>query len=280
MLPLDSRSSFFRKPWVIVSNSTSETIPPYGVMQIESVGKNSGGELVYTVAKPGSTGYPWYLVNGPFAIAAGKEGVGTNLVQGGYVMVDPGASPAIFSTYGPQTNQWYIGSSTSGFCILGGDDTVAENSVVAAIQEGQTIFGSYHRYDVTGPLSVTNNSFHSLTTGGLFSGAGTTRITDGGRDFIQTAVGGTFTVGLTCAIPAFVTSFTMSIDVFRLPSGSSTPAYIGPSIYYTSGTDAQSRSVSVSGVIELNDGDGIGVKNTSGRTIAFDSVVLWLCRQG
>lgn len=137
MMPNDLRAPFHRKAWVRIRNEAGEDIPPFAVMRITGV-LQGDGEIVYTVAKPNSTLYRWYLVNGPVRLPYGPtvpDGWGTFLTDGGYVLYDSSsATPAYNECWGPQDGSWELKKYRYGFTILGGNKTVGSNDFTAAVQ--------------------------------------------------------------------------------------------------------------------------------------------------
>lgn len=133
MLPHDLRNPFVQNPWKRFSNGSGETIPPFSVMRITGA-TNNHGEITFTVAKPNATTYTAYLVSGPFAVPAGKEGICTTLTQAGYVAYDTGETPSVGEEWGPTNGQWTVIQGATGFFICGGAKLTAGVNVVAAIQ--------------------------------------------------------------------------------------------------------------------------------------------------
>src|SRR5688500_15942732 len=117
MSPHDLRAPFFRKPWVRIRNQANEDIPPFAVLRIAGA-TQSEGEIVYTVAKPNTTFYRWYLVNGPVALPYGADhadGWGTFLTAGGYVLYDSADTPSLGESWGPQNGSWELKKYRYGF---------------------------------------------------------------------------------------------------------------------------------------------------------------------
>lgn len=102
--------------WVEVYNGTSETIPPFAVMEVSSV--SSG---IYTVVKPTGNNPKITLVNSGTAIAAHDYGTGT-YDSPTYVLYDSGdGTPTLSSSteWGPQSGSWKLRSGQKGFTPLG-----------------------------------------------------------------------------------------------------------------------------------------------------------------
>jgi hypothetical protein len=132
MLPHDPRNPFVQNPWKRFTNASGETIPPFSVMRITGA-TNNNGEITFTVAKPNSTFCTDYLINGPLAVATGKDGIGTTLAQAGYVAYDTG-TPAYGEEWGAKNGQWTLNKNRPGFIIEGGLKTSAGVTAVVARQ--------------------------------------------------------------------------------------------------------------------------------------------------
>lgn len=134
MLPNDDRNPFQQNPWKLFINTTSETIPPFAVMRITGSAEFNGA-IRFTVAKPNSTTYDFYLVNGPYAVPAGKDGICTTLKQAGYIAYDSGdGTPALAETWGPESGSWLAHKNQPGFWVTGGVNVSAGQAIVPAIQ--------------------------------------------------------------------------------------------------------------------------------------------------
>lgn len=119
-------------PWRRFINTTSGTIPAHGCMRIVST-TNLDGELVYRCAKPNNTFQVHYRVNGPFPVAAGKEGICYSLSEGGLVLGSSGAQQG--EEYGAQNNSWSLAANRPGFVI---DGTFGSEGVMSATQRDVT----------------------------------------------------------------------------------------------------------------------------------------------
>lgn len=118
-MSMDYGSPFFQKPWVKVKDGGGVAIPPFAVLRIASVARDTTtGEIIYTVGQPNTTFYRLYLVNGPMEIAASGYGWATFLGNGGLVLYDTG-TPALGEVWGPKSGQWGLTKWRYGFEILG-----------------------------------------------------------------------------------------------------------------------------------------------------------------
>ncbi len=129
MPPFDFRSPYMRRPWIRVSNTSGQVVPPFAVMKIEGATKIDE-EIVVTVAQPTSADDEWYLVNGPIGIASGGEGWASTLTTAGYIKIDSG-SPTTGQFWKAKASSWGIESGGDKFFIIGGVD----NGAVVAIQQ-------------------------------------------------------------------------------------------------------------------------------------------------
>lgn len=117
-----SRPTIYRVP---VKNTTSETIPPHGIMQIVSASEVLVEDAEYRVTKPNGAAKAKYLINGPTEIIANREGFGTNDYpsDAAYNASSGTATPG--SEWGPLAGSWLLSFSSDpntakGYLILGG----------------------------------------------------------------------------------------------------------------------------------------------------------------
>lgn len=101
------------------TNSTGSTIPAYAVMAWTNC---NSGDTVQSVAKPSTTFYRNYLVNGSIDVPNGQSGMAQN---GEYVHVLYNSSPSNGDGLGPVPGQWYadIGYPETGTVIGVSDST-------------------------------------------------------------------------------------------------------------------------------------------------------------
>jgi hypothetical protein len=102
--------------WHPARNTSSETIPPYGVMRISST-ETVARRTRYIVAKPNTAFQRLYLVNGPQQIRAGKVGSGTFDIS--YALCDSSASPLLAESWGAKNDSWKLWQHRPGFFMLG-----------------------------------------------------------------------------------------------------------------------------------------------------------------
>lgn len=137
-------ASFFNKPWHRFKNTSGEEIPAYACMRIVDA-IETDNDIVFEVDKPNDEEQPFYLVNGPLAVAANTpegegqeevvtEGRATLLTQGGYVLVSGG--PVFGDRYGPTDGAWDISESgiVLPFLMLG--SARSDPTRAAAVQTG------------------------------------------------------------------------------------------------------------------------------------------------
>lgn len=103
----------------LVKNSTAETVPPYGVMQVIGAAAHDEEEE-YAIAKPTGSSNAKFLINGPLSIGPGDWGHGTSRYPA-VIAYDPGTpplSPTPGSLWGP-FGDWKISINGTGFLITG-----------------------------------------------------------------------------------------------------------------------------------------------------------------
>jgi hypothetical protein len=131
MIPADIRAAFLRKGWKRFT--CSEDVPPFAVMRVASA-DTKDGEIVYTTAKPDATFCRHYMVNGPFYVTAGQEGLCSTLADAGFVQYNSASTPAVGEVWGPKPGQWTLEKHSCGFEIQGGVKTTAGVTAVVAVQ--------------------------------------------------------------------------------------------------------------------------------------------------
>lgn len=123
----DSRRNEFP---LTFKNGSAETVPAFGIMQVDTVaGVPIDQARLVTIKKPDST-TGQYLVNGPLAVRAGKQG--RCRLNGPMTMAYTGSAPALGDTVGPSSGSWLVSTAGSGYDVLGG----AENGVVLCNNTG------------------------------------------------------------------------------------------------------------------------------------------------
>jgi hypothetical protein len=163
-------SSFFNKPWHRFTNGAGEEIPAYACMRITTA-TETDNDIVFTCAKPNSTDQPFYLVNGPLAVASGGEGRCSTIMQAGYVLTS--GSPSVYDEWGPTNGSWEVSENGSGFLMLGpaqSDPTRAPavqksaggSGLIATAQAAEKMCGAS-----TGAVSIKN----FVLQGGTMPGA-------------------------------------------------------------------------------------------------------------
>ncbi len=101
-------------------NSSGETVPAYGLMQVASM----AGNEVFSISKPSANFRPLYLVNGRSPIDDGKSGRANFLLDDpGWVLRDtPGGSTGFSNRWGPKDGEWKLFPGRYGFTSMGGTD--------------------------------------------------------------------------------------------------------------------------------------------------------------
>lgn len=137
MIDHDQLSPFKQRPWKPFRNASSETVPPFSVMRIIDTENTSPltGTLRWICDKPDDTFQNDYMVSGPYAVPAGKDGVCTTLAEAGYVAYRSGSgTPAARQEWGAKEDQWTLEKNRPGFVIDGGTKFTAGVDAVAARQ--------------------------------------------------------------------------------------------------------------------------------------------------
>ena len=121
-------------------NNSGEECPAYAVMEVTAGvrgGANAYTEERLTITKPTSTFNRLYLVNGPQAVAADKEGEGTWLMDdaaGRPVLYETGNTPAWGESWGAKSGQWTLAKGRPGFLVTGANNTTATLPYTSAVQ--------------------------------------------------------------------------------------------------------------------------------------------------
>jgi len=111
--------------WLRVRNETSEEIPPFAAMRMTGLTTTSTGTVI-NVAKPNTdSATAMILFNGPVAIPANKDGIGTRTfpLTAAYDTAD--GTPAAGDKWGPAASSWKLknASDQKGYMFIGaGED--------------------------------------------------------------------------------------------------------------------------------------------------------------
>ena len=111
---------FDNQPWTEFVNSSSGTIPAYGVVRGTGVSIIEPGRVVMTVDQPNTFGCQTQcFVNGPAPVAAGNFGYAcrTGLLVALYDTAD--GTPAFGQAWGPRAGTWKLKQNTGGFAVIG-----------------------------------------------------------------------------------------------------------------------------------------------------------------
>jgi hypothetical protein len=137
MIDHDFLAMFKQRPWHPFRNDSSETVPPFSVMRINSAENTTApsGVIRYICDKPDDEFCTNYMVNGPMAVPAGKDGFCTTLAESGYVAYRSGSgTPVNGEEWGAKDDQWTLEKNRPGFIIDGGTKTTAGVTAVSARQ--------------------------------------------------------------------------------------------------------------------------------------------------
>ena len=127
-----------------VYNNGSETIPEFGVMQVEELSEQYGqfsGETkdAYSVIQPDGEG-SLFLINAGGEIEAGHFGSGMFATEPCKVLIDPdAATPTFFDAFGPVSGEWHLGESGTGFVWIGLSDEEDDGTETAIFMLRATV---------------------------------------------------------------------------------------------------------------------------------------------
>lgn len=109
--------------WRHFKNTGTETVPPYGVMRIDTFDTSRGSTLL-KCKKPDSTFSRFYAVNGPRRCFADKFGQCVYLAEA-LAQYDSSATPDDFQGWGPKSGSWKLWKGYPGFNVIGEPFTVS-----------------------------------------------------------------------------------------------------------------------------------------------------------
>jgi len=120
-------------------NNSSETVPRYGVMRIETQGSQADEGHVIVCNKPNSTFSTLYAINLESDVASGYPGVCGFLTDasplgfdGHYALYNTAATPVVGQSWAPIADSWYLHQHGPGFGIIG--SPIANEERVAVLQ--------------------------------------------------------------------------------------------------------------------------------------------------
>jgi len=114
-----TRSQNESRRWVPYRNLATETVPPYGVMQVVRSVHARDGTVVLEIDRPGAVSTIQYYVNGPSAVAPNHFGMAT-ADWPARARWSGGAAPQVSGTpWGPKAGSWDLFAGLEGFQILG-----------------------------------------------------------------------------------------------------------------------------------------------------------------
>lgn len=137
MIDHDFLAMFKQRPWKPFRNDSSETVPPFSVMRINSAENTDpvAGIIRYICDKPDDEFCTNYMVNGPMAVPAGKDGFCSTLAESGYVAYREAAgTPVNGEEWGAKDGQWTLEKNRPGFIIDGGTKNTGGVDAVSARQ--------------------------------------------------------------------------------------------------------------------------------------------------
>jgi hypothetical protein len=144
-------------PRIRFKNTSSETAPAWGVMQITT----GGTDDYVAITKQTSSFAGLHLVNGNKDVAADSYGWGHLLTAEAYVikrqyaLYNTAATPAVGESWGPVSGSWLLHQHGPGFYILGGTKGEGETARVHVMQYDTTSILGKTDASVTGSGTVT-----------------------------------------------------------------------------------------------------------------------------
>ena len=147
--PSFEATSYFNNPWRPFRNTTTETIPAFGVMRVTGVEETVEGFIRYTVAKPNTNFQTHYMINGNHAVPAGEDGRCTTLSQAYRVAYNSSSgTPTIGGEWGAKSGQWTLEKYRPGFIIEGGVKSTGGVDTIIARQFEKTSLLAVNNYEL------------------------------------------------------------------------------------------------------------------------------------
>lgn len=143
--------------WEGIKNTSGETCPPFGLLAITG-SEQRGTTYKRTVllgAKPSTTFYRNYAVNGPTAIPDGRYGRCTRMSGGLWMLYDTG-TPANGEGWGPKPGQWDAAKGFPGITVEG-VKSAERTLLVGTLHEIREVFGK-PQSDIAAATSTTQPS--------------------------------------------------------------------------------------------------------------------------
>jgi hypothetical protein len=135
-------------------NNSGEEVPAYAIMAVTGVQELGTGEIVKKIAKPSTTFYREYIVNGSVAVANSSAGI---YQKGPEVLVayDTG-TPAVGEGWGPKPGQWTISKNYPQTCCIAGITDAVNKIVLANLQTINEVIGKLDTALSQGSLATVN----------------------------------------------------------------------------------------------------------------------------
>lgn len=114
-------------------NNSSETAPPFAVMQVSGAVNDHRGAFT-TIIKPTGTGGQ-YLINGPVACLPGRTGAAARTYPT-VTRFENVSTPVLGQEWGPTSNSWGLVPTSKGYSIVGGARLTAAGGQVLTTPVG------------------------------------------------------------------------------------------------------------------------------------------------
>lgn len=214
--------------WVPVLNTTTETIPSFGVMSVIGDLDEDGN---VSVGKPDENGSSRLLVNGEVAIRAGKTGIGTPGLRCVVAYDQADGAPVVGDDWGPGADTWLLKKGNTGFFLWG-----AAGGVANGLRLYGKLPGACERYNISG-LPIGDGVEYLIgagTGGGNWDGGGTGTylpragaymVTADGTVSVRLAAGtstgsnATIQLAIVEAVSTYHWRYTNPVRPYRLPDG-------------------------------------------------------------
>lgn len=104
------------REWLDFKNTGSQSVPPFGVIEIAGATNPRSGLVLLSCQRPGSTLRNLYAVNGPMTVAA--SGFGRCTFRPTFAKYT-GSAPAAYSCWGPTVDSFELTVNRPGFFATG-----------------------------------------------------------------------------------------------------------------------------------------------------------------
>lgn len=159
-----SDSRLQQNAWNYFKNVSAETIPAFAVMRVTGTIQVEGMTAI-TCAKPNSSSFSFYVVNGPAAVRAGFFGQCT---YGPSLVVRYSGSPSLDDDLGPTNGSWEISSGGSGFRVVGAiNSTILEAIQVPAASASGSQTYAVATFSQAIASNATDEVLEFVTSGGF-----------------------------------------------------------------------------------------------------------------